>query len=157
MRVMSYFLLILTLIFGNTMICWAQKKETVQRQNKVSDLEKKKKQIIHGINFVDQDGDRYRDGAPDHDNDGIPNGQDPEYQGAGKGKRQQHFVDRDGDGIDDGRGIGKGYGGSMNKKSGSGKINNDAQVRNGRGYGRGAGNGVCDGTGPKGNVKRDGR
>lgn len=73
--------------------------------------------------FVDENGDGLNDNAPDADGDGIPNGQDPDYQrpadgtgiGAGKGKndstgltrgrgrggRFHGFVDEDGDGIND--------------------------------------------------------
>lgn len=31
--------------------------------------------------FIDKNGDGYNDNAPDHDNDGIPNGLDPDYMG----------------------------------------------------------------------------
>ena len=33
----------------------------------------------HGANFVDENGDDYNDNAPDHDGDGIPNGQDDDW------------------------------------------------------------------------------
>ncbi|MDH4156802.1 MAG: hypothetical protein OEW00_05955 [candidate division Zixibacteria bacterium] len=33
-----------------------------------------------GKNFVDRDGDGINDSAPDHDGDGIPNGQDPDWE-----------------------------------------------------------------------------
>jgi len=29
--------------------------------------------------FIDENGDGYNDNAPDHDNDGIPNGLDPDW------------------------------------------------------------------------------
>ena len=32
-----------------------------------------------GTNFIDLDGDGFSDNAPDHDDDGIPNGLDPDY------------------------------------------------------------------------------
>jgi hypothetical protein len=64
---------------------------------------------VHGPGFVDEDGDGVNDNAPDHDQDGIPNGQDPDYErqtGVGKaqGKDSQKghgFVDMDGDGLND--------------------------------------------------------
>ena len=64
---------------------------------------------VHGPGFVDEDGDGVNDNAPDHDQDGIPNGQDPDYErqtGVGKaqGKDLQKghgFVDMDGDGLND--------------------------------------------------------
>lgn len=67
--------------------------------------------VSHGIAFVDEDGDGYNDNAPDADGDGIPNGQDPDYERPGVGSRQggrgmkadlvRGFVDEDGDGIND--------------------------------------------------------
>jgi hypothetical protein len=60
--------------------------------------------IEHGQHFIDEDGDGYNDNAPDHDNDGIPNGLDPDWQKEkgqkGKGNRRR-YVDLDGDGIND--------------------------------------------------------
>jgi len=90
--------------------------------------------IEHGPGFVDEDGDGYNDNAPDFDNDGIPNGQDPDYQplrdGSGQGKRM-------GNGSAAGTGNGKGY--------------HRRFARTGDPVGNGGrGNGVCDGTGPKG-------
>jgi len=55
--------------------------------------------IQHGPAFVDEDGDGFNDMAPDHDADGIPNGQDEDYESMGLGA--QGFVDADGDGIND--------------------------------------------------------
>jgi hypothetical protein len=64
-----------------------------------------------GIGFVDENGDGYNDNAPDADGDGIPNGQDPDYERQGVGARRggrgmnadapRGFVDEDGDGIND--------------------------------------------------------
>ena len=53
----------------------------------------------HGRDFVDEDGDGYNDNAPDHDGDGIPNGQDPDYDRSGMGRFG--FIDTDGDGVND--------------------------------------------------------
>ena len=61
-------------------------------------------QAEHGSGFVDKDGDGYNDNAPDHDGDGIPNGQDPDYTAPGEQTGRQAekgFVDEDGDGIND--------------------------------------------------------
>lgn len=54
-------------------------------------------------NFVDENGDGYSDFAPDHDNDGIPNGKDPDFtRGKGKGKQwRNNFIDENGDGYND--------------------------------------------------------
>jgi len=46
---------------------------------------------VRGLGFIDEDGDGFNDNAPDFDNDGIPNGIDPDYvplndgSGAGRG------------------------------------------------------------------------
>ncbi len=45
-------------------------------------------QIQHGPGFVDENGDGFNDNAPDHDGDGIPNGQDEDYEGKGKGNKK---------------------------------------------------------------------
>jgi len=110
--------------------------------------------IIHGPNFVDANGDGYNDNAPDHDNDGIPNGQDSDYVRSGKGKGQQNFIDEDGDGIADNRGqrTGKGYRGVQQYRKGL-SVDSSRQgvrARNGLGFAAGARPGNCDGTGSKG-------
>ncbi len=109
-----------------------------------------KQQKIHGFHFIDNDGDGYHDNAPDHDNDGIPNGQDPDYQGAGKGQKQQGFVDNDGDGIVDNTGQGRRAGRGYRYGLGDGTGNHGLQPLKGQVYGAGATSGQCDGTGPKG-------
>lgn len=58
----------------------------------------------HGQRFVDEDGDGYNDNAPDHDNDGIPNGLDPDWnkESGKQGKRNRwRYIDLDGDGLRD--------------------------------------------------------
>ena len=58
----------------------------------------------HGQHFIDEDGDGYNDNAPDHDNDGIPNGLDPDWQkekGQEGNKKRWRYIDLDGDGIND--------------------------------------------------------
>lgn len=63
--------------------------------------DKKEQTIRHGQHFIDEDGDGYNDNAPDHDEDGIPNGLDPDWQKLSQEKKRQRFVDLDGDGIND--------------------------------------------------------
>ncbi len=111
-----------------------------QNLNQGTTKNQEQNRIIHGSHFVDKDGDGFHDYAPDQDQDGIPNGRDADYQGAGKGQRRQNFVDQDGDGIADtgiqGRGLRSG--------------------RKGRtGYGPASAN--CDGTGPRGKTQRLGQ
>ncbi len=124
-----------------------------------------------GAGFVDQNGDGYNDNAPDQDGDGIPNGQDPDYQplNPDRGKRFG-FVDEDGDGINDriqdadGDGIPNcqdsdwvrpqdGTGNKFGQKAGNGKGQKGPNFK-GVGSNAGNGTGVCDGTGPKGLVRQ---
>ncbi|MBD3383884.1 hypothetical protein GF407_03055 [candidate division KSB1 bacterium] len=57
--------------------------------------------------FVDENGDGLNDNAPDADGDGIPNGQDEDYEpprdgrGWGRGHGMHGFIDEDGDGFND--------------------------------------------------------
>jgi len=117
----------------------------------------------HGTGFVDENGDGYNDNAPDHDGDGIPNGQDPDYVPVNpdKGKRSG-FIDEDGDGINDRMQDADGDGipncqdpDWVKPEDGTGnKFGQKAGKRNGQkgqGFrGVGAGTGDCDGSGPKG-------
>jgi len=60
--------------------------------------------IQDGQHFIDEDGDGYNDNAPDHDNDGIPNGLDPDWQkekGQTGNQKRWRYIDLDGDGIND--------------------------------------------------------
>lgn len=113
--------------------------------------------------FVDNDGDGFNDLAPDHDGDGIPNGQDPDYVRPqdGTGNQFGNGGNQDGDnmfqhwyrhmyrwfnGDDDGalkEGPGHGYG------PGDGSGNDGNGPHDGDGYGPG-GDGDCDGDGPHG-------
>ena len=87
--------------------------------------------------FVDLDGDGINDNAMDDDGDGIPNGQDPDYTKPEDGTGKQNK-----------------FGSKSMNQNGKGSMN-----RNGSGtFGPGNGNGTgdCDGTGPKGTIKRGG-
>ncbi len=88
-----------------------------------------------------------------------------QHKGTGTPKGNgQYFVDQDGDGICDnvgthqGQKMGNGQKGKgMGPKDGSG--NKGQGPKDGTGYGSGncTNGGVCDGTGPKGNVNRGGK
>ncbi|MCJ7681665.1 MAG: hypothetical protein MUP70_13125 [Candidatus Aminicenantes bacterium] len=99
------------------------------------------KPVLNRILFIDQDGDGICDLAYDHDNDGIPNCQDPDFQrpqdGTGQMKRNGQAASF---GFQHG---GKGSQG-MNKNS----------FRNGAGQFQ---NGVCTGSGPQGQGNRHGK
>ncbi|MGE5351086.1 MAG: hypothetical protein ACM3P0_03330 [Acidobacteriota bacterium] len=124
--------------------------------------EKSVKTIQHGAGFVDANGDGYNDNAPDHDHDGIPNGQDPDYKGGkmhhGHGT-MRGFIDLNGDGIND-RALDNDGDGIPNGKDPDFKRPMDGSGRKmgmGKGMGNGLksgqgmfGNGICDGLGPKG-------
>ncbi len=103
--------------------------------------------------FVDENGDGMNDNARDHDGDGVPNGQDPDYVNRNplRGNGQMGFVDEDGDGIndrcldEDGDGIPNGRDPDYEPpKDGTGR-----KFRHGHSGPHGGG-GTCDGTGPKG-------
>jgi hypothetical protein len=90
-------------------------------------------------NFVDLNGDGYCDNAPDDDNDGIPNCQDPDWT-----------CPQDGTGAQNGNQ----YKGTNGPESGNGLGNGTctcSQLRDGSCTD--CGSGVCDGTGPKGQAK----
>lgn len=101
---MKTFITILVALFFATSLN-AQDSSKTKQQTKVKKKVKieQKTKLKHGLGFVDADGDGYNDNAPDHDGDGIPNGLDEDYMGAGK----RGFVDEDGDGINDNARFGK--------------------------------------------------
>ena len=88
------------------------------------------------IRFMDQDCDGVNDNSRDHANDGIPNGQDPDWAAPKDGSGYQNQNGRRGA---NGKGNGTGW--------------NNASFR---GQGKGLGTGVCDGTGPRGKTGRRG-
>jgi len=127
--------------------------------------------VQHGPRFVDENGDGYNDNAPDHDGDGIPNGQDPDYvkpedgSGSMRGRAAKNargnfggFVDEDGDGIcdrfqdADGDGVPNGQDPDWVKpQDGTGnRFGMKRGNRFGNAIGQGLGSGICDGTGPRG-------
>jgi hypothetical protein len=72
-------------------------QDSLNTKNQTNDLN-------HNQHFIDLDGDGYNDNAPDHDEDGIPNGLDPDWkkiQDEENRRKGMQFVDLDGDGIND--------------------------------------------------------
>ena len=110
----------------------ADEKPQTKAQNTVQERVQSRFQV--GPLFVDQDGDGICDFARDHDNDGIPNGQDPDWT---RPKDGTGFKNKNGNSVDKNQfGNRKGYqGGNEWSKS---------SFRQNRGH---FGNGVCDGTG----------
>jgi hypothetical protein len=88
------------------------------------------------IMFVDENGDGINDMLRDHDNDGLPNCQDPDWT------RPQ-----------DGSGYKNRFGNGNGGQNGGGHGWNNASFRGSQGQ---FGPGVCDGTGPKGKINRKG-
>ena len=102
--------------------------------------------------FIDENGDGIADVIRDHDGDGIPNGQDPDWTRPGDGTGYQ-AQNRHGKGTD-GAGRSGLQAGQANRASfGKGSF------RGGQAGspGLGAGTGLCDGAGPKGRMIRRGR
>ncbi|MCU0453351.1 MAG: hypothetical protein MUE68_06805 [Bacteroidetes bacterium] len=79
--------------------------------------------------FIDANGDGINDRALDADNDGVPNGKDPDFVRPMDGSGRKYM--RGAGKAQNGSGRGKGIG----PQDGSGQC---------------TGTGVCDGTGPKG-------
>lgn len=87
--------------------------------------------------FVDENGDGICDFARDHDNDGIPNSQDPNW-----------IKPQDGTGHKNGNGMNSNSNPFGNRKGNQGGIFGNMQSF---GQSQGSfGGGLCDGTGPKG-------
>ncbi|HPW17259.1 MAG TPA: hypothetical protein PLP83_02630 [Candidatus Aminicenantes bacterium] len=103
------------------------------------------------VAFIDENGDGINDLARDHDGDGIPNGQDPDWARPqdGTGYKGQNR-----NGQPDEAGMTKGLKAGQAVKSSFGKGSFRAGMQ---GAARQAGAGVCDGTGPKGTAQRKGR
>lgn len=146
--------LTLTLTMVLAMVAFVTTNSLTQETNKSE----------HGSTFVDANGDGYNDNAPDHDGDGIPNGQDPDYVGGANGKKHG-FVDEDGDGINDnapdadGDGIPNGQdpdyvraqdGSGRGNRYGNGMMGSNSET----GKGTGLGSAECDESGPKGSGRR---
>lgn len=125
----------------------SQVQNAVKPQNRL--------QFRNQLMFVDENGDGICDGLRDHDNDGIPNGQDPDWTKPQDGTGNQFRKGNSGQ-----------YGnefGNRNQNSGN-QFGNKNEFRGGNSWNKqsfrqnnsGFGTGVCDGTGPKGNARKGG-
>lgn len=120
----------------------ADEKPQTKAQNTVQERVQSRFQV--GPLFVDQDGDGICDFARDHDNDGIPNCQDPDW------KRPE-----DGTGFKNRRGNNPSENQFKNKKGyHGGNAWSNSSFRQNRGN---IGNGVCDKTGPNKKGNRGGK
>jgi type II secretory pathway pseudopilin PulG len=131
----------------------AQAKTQLKAQTKVQAKAQTKAEFRHRnrIAFVDENGDGINDLARDADGDGIPNGQDPDWTKPldGSGYKDQNRIGRPDD-TEMTRGQKTGKVTTSNFGKGSFRAGMTA-------VGRTTGAGVCDGTGPKGTIKRKGR
>lgn len=130
----------------------SQEKARAKVQNKEQNLVRAKNAYRHQFRFIDENGDGIADVLRDHDGDGIPNGQDPDWTRPG-----------DGTGYQDQNRYGKGTEGAGRAGLQAGQTN---RVSFGKGSfrgglagspGLGAGTNLCDGAGPKGRMIRRGR
>ena len=119
----------------------AQDQNRAEEKNRVLAKSQARQQVR--TMFMDQNGDGINDRMRDHDNDGIPNGQDPDWNRPEDGTGYKNRFQK---GSANQFGNRKGF-------QGSGQWNNSS-FRNGQ---NGLGGGICDGMGPKGNGLRKGR
>ncbi len=158
MRVKLFVALIGTILILSGGIVFADDPVQVKDRNQVRNEVKPQNmhQFQNRMMFVDEDGDGICDGLRDHDNDGIPNGQDPDWT-----KPQ----DGTGNAFKKGNGNPNGNGnGNRNPNSGN-PFGNKNEFRGGNGWNNqsfrqnrtGTGSGICDLTGPRGNSRRGGK
>ncbi len=160
MRVKQFFVLVGTVLFLTSGVVFADDPGQVRDRNQVR-VEVKfenKPQFQNRVMFVDENGDGICDGLRDHDNDGIPNGQDPDWTKPQDGTGNQF---KKGNGDKSGNRNGNGNRnqnsnnqfGQKNEFRGGNSLNKQSFRQNRTG----TGNGPCDLTGPKGNVQRGGK
>jgi len=121
-----------------------------QKQAAVAEKAKNKVQIQlqdrtrNRMRFQDQNGDGINDFQRDHDSDGIPNCQDPDWIQPEDGTGYKNRFGQGGSQSHSGNHMGFSGGHAWSKSSF-------------RGVQKGLGGGLCDGTGPKGMSRRKGR
>ncbi len=134
-RLIALIGLLLALGYGFT---FAQEKS--QAQVRQEERTEAKLQVRNRIMFVDENGDGICDYYRDHDNDGVPNGQDPDWL---KPKDGTGYKDRQGNAFSSFHENSGGYPGRWNKAS---------FRQNTANFGRN----VCPRLGPRGNARRFG-
>lgn len=135
------------LVLGSGLVMAQQKSEQGAAnmvQNKVRVQTKAQPMTQTRARFMDQNGDGINDFQRDHDMDGIPNCQDPDWTRPGDGTGNQNRFAQNGP---------QSQGAGRRGIQGGQKWSNSS-FRNGF---KGLGSGVCDGTGPKGSGQRRGR
>ena len=162
MRVKLFFALIGTVLILAGGVVFANDPGQVKDRNQVNVKAKPQSnfQYQNRLQFVDENGDGICDGLRDHDNDGIPNGQDPDWTKPKDGTGNQF---KKGNGGQSGNGNGNGNG-NRNQNSGN-RFGNKNEFSRGNSWSNqsfrqnrsGSGSGVCDLSGPKGNGRRGGK
>jgi hypothetical protein len=160
MRVKLFFALVGTVLILAGGVVFADDPGQVRDRNqvRVETKPQNKLQYQNRLMFVDEDGDGICDGLRDHDNDGIPNGQDPDWNKAQDGTGNKF---KNGNGSQNGNGNRIG---NRNQNSGN-EFGNKNEFRGGSSWNKqsfrrnrtGLGSGVCDLTGSKGNARRGGK
>ncbi len=121
---------------------------TAQEQTQAAEANKVQNKIATQTRartmFMDQNGDGINDFQRDHDNDGVPNCQDPDWTRPQDGTGYKNQFAKKGPASQFGNR--KGFMGSQSWSNSSFR-----NVQNG------LGGGVCDGTGPKGQALRKGK
>lgn len=150
-----------TAALAGMMIILATGLSLAQTQTKAGDADMVQNQVRNQIQdqfrartstavrtmFFDENGDGICDAIRDHDNDGIPNGQDADWQAPKDGTGYKEPARTPASRGEFAKGAGF---------RGAGSLGNAAFRRGLGGQGM-MGGGVCDGTGPKGHLGRKGR
>jgi hypothetical protein len=113
-------------------------------QNNVRVQTQAQPRVQERARFMDQNGDGINDFQRDHDNDGIPNCQDPDWTSPEDGTGNKNRFAQNGPQNQ-----------TANREGFQGRQGwSNPSFRNGL---KGLGTGICDGTGPKGSGQRRGR
>jgi len=122
-----------------------------QVQSQKSVQERVQSNFQQQILFVDENGDGICDFMVDHDGDGIPNGQDPDWNKPQDGTGNKYMKGN--------------KAGNRNGNQSGNPLGNKNNFRGGNNWGGQSprqnkanfGGGVCDGTGPQGSGNKGGR
>jgi hypothetical protein len=138
------------LVLGSGLVMAQEGQEEKQQgatnmvQKRVQAHGETQSQVRTRFRFMDQNGDGINDRQRDHDNDGIPNCQDPDWTRPGDGTGYQNRFGQKGPQNQ-----------MINRHGFLGEQDwSNSSFRHGF---KGLGGGVCDGTGPKGSGQRKGR
>lgn len=160
MRVKLFFALVGTVLILTSGVVFADDQEQSRDRNHVRvELKSQgRSQFQNGMMFMDENGDGICDGLRDHDSDGIPNGQDPDWTKPKDGTGNQF---KNGNGSQVGNEFGKGN----RNQSSKNQFGNKNEFRGGNNWNKqsfrqnrtGPGSSLCDSTGPKGHALRGGK